>query len=327
MEYLNRANVDHDHSYGNDRWTAEAYAMFRELFETDCDPFFVFNGTAANSLALSAICQSYHSIVCHEYAHIETDECGAPEFFSNGAKILLVRGENGKLTGQGIREMVTRRSDIHYPKPQAVSITQSTEVGTVYTEAELEAVADTARSCGLYVHMDGARLANAVATLNVSPKDITWKRGVDVLCFGGVKNGLAVGEAVIFFNRTLAADFAFRCKQAGHLGSKMRFMSAPWVGLLKDGVWLKNARHANRCAALLEERIAGIEGIDIMFPRQANALFVSMPPALGEYLHGRGWHFYTFIAVGGARFMCSWDTKEEYIERLAGDIEEGMRSL
>ena len=327
FEYFVRANTDHDLSYGNDRWTAEAADLFRELFETDCEVFFVFNGTAANSLALSTLCQSYHSVVCHELAHIETDECGAPEFFSNGAKILLTRGEDGKVTSNGIREIVTKRTDIHYPKPQVLSLTQATEVGTIYLQEELKSIIQTAKEYGLLIHMDGARFANAIATLNLSPKAITWQCGVDVLCFGGVKNGLAVGEAVIFFNRKLAEEFEYRCKQSGQLASKMRFMSAPWIGLLKNNVWLENARHANHSAALLEEKIKGIPELSIMFPRQANSVFLSMPSALKDYLYGKGWHFYTFIGLGGVRFMCSWDTREEYIDRLVQDIKEGLQLI
>ncbi|HEY4789450.1 MAG TPA: beta-eliminating lyase-related protein, partial [Bacteroidales bacterium] len=204
FEYLAKANSDHDFSYGDDRWTAEAANLFREFFETDCEVFFVFNGTAANSLSLSALCQSYHSVICHELAHIETDECGAPEFFSNGAKILLAKGENGKLTPESIREIITKRTDIHYPKPKVLSLTQATEVGTVYSIEELRALTQTARQFKLNIQMDGARFANAIDTLKLHPKEITWQCGIDVLCFGGIKNGLGVGEAVVFFNKSLA---------------------------------------------------------------------------------------------------------------------------
>jgi threonine aldolase len=324
FEYLAKANSDHDFSYGDDRWTAEAAHLFREFFETDCEVFFVFNGTAANSLSLSSLCQSYHSIICHELAHIETDECGAPEFFSNGAKILLAKGENGKLTPDSIREIITKRSDIHYPKPKVLSITQATEVGTVYSREELQTLTQTAREFKLNIQMDGARFSNAIATLKLHPKEITWQCGIDVLCFGGIKNGLGIGEAVVFFNKSLAEEFDYRCKQAGQLSSKMRFMSAPWIGLLKNNVWLKNAQHANYCAALLEEKLKRFNEISIMFPRQANSVFAFMPPALREYLDNKGWHFYTFIGLGGARFMCSWDTKEENIEALVRDVEEGL---
>lgn len=227
------------------RWTQRAADGLRALFDTDCDVYFVFNGTAANSLALAAIGQSFHSVICHELAHIETDECGGPEYASNGAKLLLGQGPNGKLTPESIEHLVTKRTDIHYPKPKAVSLTQATEVGTLYTPEELKAIRDVADRHRLSIHMDGARFANAVAALDVHPAEITWKAGVDVLCFSGTKNGLAMGEAVVFFNHDLAEDFEWRCKQAGQLASKMRFISAPWCGLLEQDVWLENARHAN----------------------------------------------------------------------------------
>jgi threonine aldolase len=327
FEYIAKANKDHDFSYGDDRWTSEAANLFRNFFETDCEVFFVFNGTAANSLALSALCQSYHSVICHELAHIETDECGAPEFFSNGAKIMLAKGDNGKLNPESVKEIIHKRTDIHYPKPKVLSLTQATEVGTVYSKEELIALTQTAREFGLNIHMDGARFANAIATLGLHPKEITWQCGVDVLCFGGIKNGLGIGEAVVFFNKTLAEEFDYRCKQAGQLSSKMRFMSAPWIGLLKDDVWLKNAQNANRCAALLEEKLKTFPELSIMFRRQANSVFVLMPPALRTYLDQKGWHFYTFIGLGGARFMCSWDTREESINELVEDVKEGLWKL
>ena len=320
FEYLAKANKDHDFSYGDDQWTTKAANLFREFFETDCEVFFVFNGTAANSLALSALCQSYHSVICQELAHIETDECGAPEFFSNGAKLLLAKGDDGKLNPESVMEIIHKRTDIHYPKPKVLSLTQATEVGTVYSKEELHALAETAREYKLNIHMDGARFANAIASLKLQPKEITWQCGIDVLCFGGIKNGLGIGEAVVFFNKTLSEEFDYRCKQAGQLSSKMRFMSAPWIGLLENNTWLKNAQNANHCAALLEEKLKAFPQLSIMFPRQANSVFVLMPPALREYLDKKGWHFYTFIGLGGARFMCSWDTREESIDSLMADI-------
>ena len=229
---LAEANADHAPAYGEDRWTQRAADALRELFETECEVFFVFNGTSANALALASLCQSYHSIICHELAHVETDECGAPEFFSNGTKVLLAKGPAGKIEPAAVEHLVERRADIHYPKPRVLSLTQATEVGTVYTTDEIARLGQTARRLGLQLHMDGARFANAVASLGVAPKQLTWQAGVDVLCFGGTKNGLAVGEAVIFFRPELAAEFAYRCKQAGQLASKMRFLSAPWLGLL-----------------------------------------------------------------------------------------------
>jgi threonine aldolase len=215
---------------------------------------------------------------------------------------------------------VTRRSDIHYPKPHAVSITQATELGTVYSVAEIRAVGELARRLSLRVHMDGARLANALATLDVAPAEVTWKAGVDVLCLGGTKNGLPFGEAVVFFDRALAEEFDFRCKQAGQLCAKMRFLAAPFAEVLADGVWLRHAAHANRCAERLAERLRGIPGVRILFPRQANSVFVDMPASVAEGLRSRGWRFYTFIGSGGARLMCSWDTTDEDVDALVRDI-------
>ncbi|HEY6169757.1 MAG TPA: low specificity L-threonine aldolase [Verrucomicrobiae bacterium] len=321
---MEEANHGHARAYGEDPWTQRATDLIRDLFETSCEVFFVFNGTSANSLSLASMCQSYHSILCHELAHIEKDECGAPEFFSNGTKVLLLTGDNGKVQPAGVEQMVKARSDIHYPKPHALSLTQATEVGTVYSPDELKAIWAVARKCGLKIHMDGARFANAVASLGVAPRAITWEAGVDVLCFGGTKNGLAIGETVVFFDLELAKEFDYRCKQAGQLCSKMRYLSAPWVGMLQNGVWLKHAAHANRLAALLHDEVVKIPGAKILFPRQANAVFVELPRRVIDGLLARGWWFYTFIGEGGCRFMCAWDTTEEDVRALAKDLRELM---
>ncbi len=317
---LEDANRFHAQAYGNDPWTQRAADMIREVFETPCEVFFVFNGTAANSLALAHSTQSYHSVLCHEVAHVEKDECGAPEFFGNGSKLLLLPGENGKLTPHGIDDAVRRRVDIHYPKPRAVTVTQSTEVGTLYTPAELRAIGSMAKQHNLRFHMDGARFANAVAALGVAPREITWQAGVDVLCFGGTKNGIHVGEAVVFFNRELAREFDYRAKQGGQLCSKMRFVSAPWVGMLKDGVWLKYAAHANSMAKLMHELVGAIPGVGILFPPQANAVFVNLPQPVIQKMWSMGWMFYNFIGEGGCRLMCSWDTTEEDVRAFAADL-------
>ena len=324
-EAMAAANRGFVPAYGDDCWTERACGLIRELFETDCQVFFVFNGTAANSLALASLCLSYHSVICHDLSHVETDECGAPEFFSNGTKILHVGGEAGKLDLDEVERAITRRSDIHYPKPRVVSLTQATEVGTVYGVDEIRAVCELAGRYGLRVQMDGARFANAVAALGRTPAEITWKAGVDVLCLGGAKNGMAVGEAVVFFKRELAEEFDYRCKQAGQLASKMRFLAAPWIGVLESGAWLENARHANRCASLLERELAAIAGVRVMFPCQANSVFVQLPGAAAEVLREAGWRFYTFIGSGGARFMCSWQTTEEDVRLLAQAVRQATQ--
>lgn len=314
------ANHGHARSYGDDAWTERAANALRDLFETDCEVFFVFNGTAANSLALASLCNSYHSILCHELAHVETDECGAPEFFSNGTKVLTLRGDNGKILPEAVEYAVKRRNDIHYPKPKVLSVTNATELGSVYSPTELKALWAKAKSLGLHIHMDGARFANAVAALDCKPKEITWECGVDVLCFGGTKNGMAIGEAVVFFDRELAAEFEYRCKQAGQLASKMRFLSASWVGMLRDDAWLRHASHANAMAALLETRIAEIPGVELLSRRQANGVFARLPEPVIKGLRDKGWLFYTFIGAGGCRFMATWDTSAEDVETLAADI-------
>ena len=319
-EAMREANEGHCSSYGEDWWTERAADLLRQLFETDCEVFFVFNGTAANSLALASCCQSYHSILCHELAHVETDECGAPEFFSNGTKVLLLPGAEGRISPTDIERVVKKRTDLHFPKPHVVSVTNATEVGTVYTPAHLQAIWARTRALGLRLHMDGARFANAVASLGCAPAEITWKAGVDVLCFGGTKNGMAVGEAVVFFNRELAEEFEWRCKQAGQLASKMRFLSAPWVGLLQAGAWLRHAAHANAMAGRLEAALHDLPEAKLLFPRQANGVFVELPAHSIEALHAKGWRFYTFIGAGGCRFMCSWDTQPEDVDALAADI-------
>ena len=317
---MEQANQGHAPAYGNDAWTQQASDLIRDVFETHCEVFFVFNGTAANSLSLASLCQSYHSIVCHELAHVETDECGAPEFFSNGTKVLTVSGDAGKVHPDAVQRIVRRRTDIHYPKPRAVSLTQSTEVGTVYTPDELKSIWAVCKSLGLHVHMDGARFANAVASLGVKPKEMTWQAGVDVLCLGGSKNGIGIGDAVVFFDTALAEEFDYRCKQSGQLASKMRYLSAPWIGLLRDGAWLRHAAHANRMAARLEAGLRQIPSVKILFPCQANAVFAELPSGAIDALWKKGWLFYTFIGAGGCRLMCAWDTEESDVDAFLADI-------
>jgi len=322
---LEEANAGHVISYGDDEWTAKASDLLRETFDMECEVFFTFNGTAANSLSLASMGQSYNSILCHETAHVETDECGAPEFFSNGMKILTLAGDLGKIDPPGIERAVKKRTDVHYPKPRAVSITQSTELGTIYQPEEVRAIWAKTKQLNLKLHMDGARFANAVASLGCKPKEITWEAGVDVLCFGGTKNGTAVGDAVVFFNRDLAADFDYRCKQSGQLASKMRYLSAPWVGMLQNGVWLNHAAHANAMAKLLHDELVQIEEVSIMWPTEANAVFAELPPWLVHHQKQAGWKFYTFIGQGGCRLMCAWDTTEKDVADFVADLKRGIQ--
>ena len=319
---LEEANHGHAVGYGDDPWTKKACRLIRDLFETDCEVFFVFTGSAANALGLASVCRSYHSIICHEASHVQNDECGAPEFFTGGAKVRPIPGKDGRLTPESIAAVADARTDLHFPKSGALSLTQSTELGTVYSPAQLKAICRVAKKSGLKVHMDGARFANAVASLGVVPKDITWKVGVDMLSFGLTKNGTHAGEALIFFDQLLPREFDWQNKQAGQLASKMRFLAAPWIGMLQDGAWLRHANHANRMAKRLRRAISCIPGLQFLHPTRANAVFVDMPPELNAALHRRGWHFYTLYGDSDARLMCSWDTTTEDIDDFVADLTE-----
>ena len=321
---LEEANHGHASGYGEDQWTRKACRLIRDLFETDCDVFFIFTGSAANALGLASVCRSYHSIICHEASHVQNDECGAPEFFSGGAKVRTLTGKDGRLTPEVITAAVAKRRDLHFPKTGALSLTQSTELGTVYTPAQLKANCRAAKKSGLKIHMDGARFSNAIASLGVAPKDITWKAGVDMLSFGLTKNGTHAGEALVFFDKLLAREFDWQNKQAGQLASKMRFLTAPWIGMLQDGAWLRHANHANKMAKRLRRALSKISGIKFLHPTQANAVFVDMPPVLVDAMHKRGWHFYTLYSDNDARLMCSWDTTPKDIDDFVGDLNDLM---
>lgn len=306
-------------SYGEDAYTQQAADAIRATLGADCDVYFVFNGTAANSLALAACCQSYHSVICSELAHIVTDECGAPEFFSNGTKLLLARGDDGKVTPREVARLVGQRRDLHYPKPRVLSLTQPTELGTLYSLEELRVLADVARQHGLVVHLDGARFANAVAALDVPPSEIVRAANADVLCFGAVKNGLGFGEAVVFFDGALSREFSWRCKQAGQLASKMRYLTAPWARALQDDLWLRNARNANTCARLLGERLSSLPGARLVRDVEANSVFVELTAEQERRLRDAGWAYYSFIG-GAARFVCSWATTPADIDALLATL-------
>lgn len=317
---LQAANDGCASSYGDDRWTQRVREQVRDLFEIDCEVFLVSNGTAANALALAQLCHSFHSVICHENAHIHTDECGAPEFFSGGSKLTPTPGANGKLDLAAVAAVMARQQDVHSPKVRALSITQATEFGTVYAIDEVRAISEFCKAHSLYLHMDGARFANAVASLNCQPKAISWQAGVDVLCFGGTKNGIGAGELVIFFEKELAHDFDYRVKQGGQLTSKMRFLAAPWLGLLRDNAWLRNARTANSAALRLRQELRTLAGIEAVFPCEANGVFVRMPEPLVEQLHARGWRFYKFIEPDVYRLMCSWAVTDEMIDAFITDV-------
>ncbi len=317
---LEEANTKYAPAYGEDEWTAEVCRRIRKLFEVDCDVYFVFTGTAANALGLAQLCQPFHGVICHERAHIQTDEGGAAEFYTRGARLFLTNTSDGKIDRSQAEKLIAQQVELHGHMMRVISIAQATELGTVYTPDEVAEIGGFVRARQMLLHMDGARFANAVASLGCAPKTITWKAGVDILSFGGTKNGVAAGELVIFFDKRSSRDFQYRVKQAGHLGSKMRFLAAPWLGLLDGDVWLRNARHANRAARQLAQRLRGEVGIDPLFPVESNAVFVRMDDELVRGLEALGWRFYKFIEPDVYRLMCSWATTEEEISSFIADV-------
>lgn len=314
----------HVPGYGGDAWTERAVALLQDLFETKAQVFFAANGTAANGLALAQILRPYDAVIAHAQAHIEEDEAGAVGFFSGGAKIVLAGGTDGKLGPGAVAELAGRGRGVHHVRARALSLTQATELGTVYTAAEIASLSAAARAAGLKVHMDGARFANAVASLGVAPAELSWRAGVDVLVFGGVKNGLGFGEAILFFDDGLADAFAWRVKQSGHLASKMRLIAAPWAALIESGAWLGNARHANAMARRLG---LGLEdaGAGLLQPVQANAVFAELPVSVQAHLRTRGWRFYTFMGETACRLMCAWDTQADTVDRFIADAAGALR--
>jgi threonine aldolase len=317
---LEQANAHYAPSYGEDEWTAEVCERIRQIFEVDCDIYLVFTGTGANALGLAQLCQPFHGVICHERAHIQTDEGGATEFYTRGAKLFLTKTNDGKIDLGETEKLIAQQVELHGHMMRAISIAQATELGTVYTPDEVEAIGGFARAQRLLLHMDGARFANAVASLGCAPKTISWKASVDVLSFGGTKNGVAAGELVIFFDKKSSRDFQYRVKQAGHLGSKMRFLSALWLGLLNGDVWLRNARHANEAASELAQRLQNEAGVENVFPVESNSVFVRLDDQLVRGLHARGWRFYKFVEPDIYRLMCSWSTTDEEISMLVGDL-------
>lgn len=315
-------------SYGYDPWTKEAEAALDRLFEREVSAFLVLTGTAANALALSAICPAYGTVVCHAESHINTDECGAPELFSGGARLTGLWAARGKLTTSLVREMLDGliRGE-HEAKPAAVSITQASELGTVYTPAE---VADFGKLCterGFKLHMDGSRFANAVAALGCSPAELTWKAGVDVMSFGGTKNGAVALEAVIFFNRELAEDFRYRRKRGGQLLSKGRYLGAQMTAYLKDGLWQRNAKAANGMAQVLAKELQHIPFIRLPLPTEANEVFAIMPRRLYKAMVAHNAHFYEWPGRGPGtdevseeecfvRLVTSFRTSQEEVGRF-----------
>jgi threonine aldolase len=309
------ANVATDRAYDGDPWSSRLDDVFSDFFGTRCRVFAVSSGTAANSLALASMVPPFGAVVCHREAHIEVDECGAPEFFTGGAKLLLCDGADAKLTPDSVEAGVAAmRGDVHQVQIRALSLTQATEYGTVYSADEVCALTGLARARGWRVHMDGARFANALAHLGCHPGDVTWRAGVDVLSFGAIKNGGMSAEALVFFDEALAAELPFRRKRAGQMPSKGRFQAAQLIAYVETGAWRRNAEAANAGARRLAEAAGG----RLTHPVEANEVFVDLGGE-GDRLRAQGFNFYDWGAAGSgeARFVVSWDQSEEEIAALA----------
>jgi len=323
LRALAEANVGHVVGYGDDPTTRAMERAFRKEFGAGSAVFPVFNGTGANVLSLKALTNSHQAVICAEGAHIDVDECGAPESWT-GCKLLPVRTPDGKLTPTLVAPACHGVGDQHHVQPRVISISQTTERGTVYAPREVRALARYAHGRGLLLHMDGARISNAAARLGLSLRQASRDLGVDVLSFGGTKNGLMGADAVVLFDASLVGAFPFLRKQGTQLASKMRFLSAQLEALLQGGLWRRNAGHANRMAALLESRVRRLRGVRVVYRVEANAVFVRIPRRAVARLRKR-YFFYTWDeAASVVRWMCSWDTTEEDVREFAGRVAEAL---
>ncbi len=321
IDAITRANRGHVIAYGDDDYTRSAIAKFEEHFGAGIEVFFTFNGTGANVLGLQALCRPYHAVLCSDFAHIYSDECGAPEKHT-GCKLIPLPHRDGKITVEQVRHAYHGIGDQHHVQARVISITQSTEMGTVYKPEEIQALARFAHEHEMFLHMDGARIANAAAGLGQTLRQATRDLGVDVLSFGGTKNGIMGGEAVVFFNPTLSADFLYLRKQGMQLASKMRFIAVQFEALLTNDLWRRSAEHANRMARMLETELRRIPQVRIVWKVEANGVFAQIPQHAIEKIKER-YFFYPWIEEEGiVRWMCSFDTTEEDVKEFAHFVGE-----
>jgi len=314
-----RANTGDEVAYGEDKWTEKAIRKMKDIFGNDAEIFFVFNGTGANTVSIKSMTKSHNAVISAGCAHLNVDECGAPENFC-GIKIKTLETADGKITPEMIDPLFHGRHDQHHVQPKVISITQSTEVGTVYTQKEIRKLADFAHKKGLFLHMDGARLANAAAYLKKGLAEISTECGVDVLSFGGTKNGMMIGEAIISMNSETSEQLLFFRKQAMQLSSKMRFISAQFEEILKGELWKELAEHSNKMSKLLESKIQGIPNLEIVYPVQANAIFAKIPKKAIAKLNEK-FFFYTWDEDESVvRWMTHWATTESDVLEFAEDI-------
>jgi threonine aldolase len=318
-----RVNVGHVFGYGHDEYTQRVEALVAEQFGEHARAFFVFNGTGANVLSIRATCRPWQAVICADTAHMNVDECGAPEHVA-GVKLLIVAGQDGKLTPDAVERLIARVGDEHAVQPRLVSISQSTELGTVYTARETAALAELAHANGLLLHVDGARLSNAAAALELPLNALTTDVGVDVVSFGGTKNGLLAAEAVVFRDAQLAGDAAYLRKQSLQLASKMRFLAAQFEALLTDDLWLRCARHANAMATRLADALGNVRGLEITRPVHGNAVFATIPDRARIELQDEFAFYVWDEGIGEVRWMCSWDTTAEDIDAFSDAVHAAL---
>jgi threonine aldolase len=329
LDALARANRGAAMPYGQDEVTASVERRFAEIFERDVAVFLVATGSSANALALSCLTPPYGAIYSHPLAHVAVDECGAPEFYSGGAKMVGVPGEHGKITADDLDKALAAsgRGVVHHVQAAAISISQATEAGTIYRPAEIAAIAEVARRHGVRLHMDGARFTNALVAQNVGPADLTWRAGVDALSFGASKNGAMAAEAVVFFDKTLAREMPYRRKRAGHLFSKMRFLAAQFDAYLTNDLWLRHARHANEQARRLADGLAKLPGARLLHPVEANEIFIALPEPVIAGLERAGFQFYRWIEEGPGvlRLVCAFNTDPAHVSEFVKTAERLAR--
>lgn len=324
IQAIANANQGHVIAYGDDQYTARATRQFQRLLGRDVAVYFVFGGTGANVLGLQAVTKSYHAVICAETAHINVDECGAPEKFT-GCKLLSVSTPDGKLRVDDVKHFLHGVGFEHHVQPRVISVSQATEMGTVYTQNELKMLASFAHKNNMLLHVDGARIANAAVSLGVGPKAITADVGVDVLSFGGAKNGMMYGEAVVFFNKQLASDFKYIRKQGMHLPSKMRYISAQFEALLSGDLWRRSAAHANRMAQLLASELEKVPKIQLTQPVQANGVFATVPPQYVPLLQKKYFFYVWNEEISEIRLMTSFDTTEDDIREFVRLVRKTVR--
>jgi threonine aldolase len=317
LDAIIKANEGDSTPYGNDQISTELQDKFSEIFEKEVIVFPTASGTAANALALSTMTPSFGNIYCHKMSHINTDECGAPEFYTGGGKLVTLQGVKGKITAEELDEAITGKGIVHHTQPSSVSITQVCETGEVYQLDEIKKISDVAHNHNLKMHMDGARFANALVSLDVTPAEMTWKSGIDVLSFGATKNGCLAAEAIIFFKKDLVGNVAFLMKRAGHLLSKMRFVSAQLDAYISNDVWIKNARHANKMGKRLSDGLNTHPDINLSFPTEANEVFATFPKNKIEHLNSEGYTINEDEWDGKAvRLVAAWNTKDNDVDEF-----------